>query len=285
MNTPASHAVLLMVAPNGAHLDKARVPGLPITPEELAGEAAACLREGAAAMHLHVRDAHGRHSLDPAHYEAALKSIRARVGERMLLQITTEAGGAYDWRAQMAVARALKPRGVSVALREFLPEGANEEREREVAAFFRWLARERLAPQLILHAPAEVARLAELRARGIVPWRNPLLLFVVGRRVGAEATETMLEEYLLAAREVPDAVWMACAFGAAQLEVLTVAATRGGHVRVGFENGDLLPGGARASSNAEMVAELRRMLARRGVRLMDAAAARILLRDIALISS
>ena len=46
----------LMIAPNGARRTTADHPALPVTAAGLAGTARACQREGATAIHLHVRD-------------------------------------------------------------------------------------------------------------------------------------------------------------------------------------------------------------------------------------
>ncbi|NBB83711.1 MAG: hypothetical protein GVY28_09935, partial [Alphaproteobacteria bacterium] len=63
---------LLMVAPNGARKTKADHPALPIGPAELAATAVACRDAGAAAIHLHVRDEAGGHSLDAGRYREAI---------------------------------------------------------------------------------------------------------------------------------------------------------------------------------------------------------------------
>ncbi len=55
--------MLLQACLNGA-LTKADHPGVPVSPEELAREAAACVAEGASSIHLHPRDSEGRESLD-----------------------------------------------------------------------------------------------------------------------------------------------------------------------------------------------------------------------------
>jgi uncharacterized protein (DUF849 family) len=82
-----------MVAPNGARKTKADHPALPIGPAELAATAAACRDAGAAAIHLHVRDEAGGHSLDAGRYREATAEVRAAIGEAMIVQITTEAVG------------------------------------------------------------------------------------------------------------------------------------------------------------------------------------------------
>ncbi len=270
--------VLIMVAPNGARLGKADAPGVPLTPGELAAEAVACRNAGAAAMHLHVRDEAGRHSLEAAHYREALAAVRAAVGQGMVLQITTEAAGCYRPDAQMQAVRQVRPEAVSIALRELLPEEADTARQREVLAFLQWMHAEGIAPQFILYEAGEVARLARLMKQGALPWARLFVLFVLGRYGGEAASADMLDGFLDAFQPLRQrAAWMACAFGARQLEVLRHVALRGGHVRVGFENGrDIAPGKA-ARGNAELVAALAKMLREEGLAPMNATHARRLM--------
>ena len=58
----------IMVAPNGARKGHAEHPNLPLTAEALATDARACQAAGAQAMHMHVRDNAGRHTLDASRY-------------------------------------------------------------------------------------------------------------------------------------------------------------------------------------------------------------------------
>src|SRR5207245_836502 len=52
-------------------------PAVPISPEELAGDARAVREAGAFAVHVHPRDARGAGTLAAAHCEAAIAAIRA----------------------------------------------------------------------------------------------------------------------------------------------------------------------------------------------------------------
>jgi uncharacterized protein (DUF849 family) len=87
--------IVVMSAPNGARRGKADHPALPITPSELAEEAMALVSAGVSVLHLHVRDAAGAHTLDADAYRAAIEAIRARVGDALVLQVTTEAVGRF----------------------------------------------------------------------------------------------------------------------------------------------------------------------------------------------
>ena len=85
----------LMIAPNGARRTTADHPALPVTAAGLAGTARACQREGATAIHLHVRDDTQRHSLDPDRYRDAMAAV-AEQAPQLGLQITTESAGRYQ---------------------------------------------------------------------------------------------------------------------------------------------------------------------------------------------
>jgi len=246
---------IVMVAPNGARKTKADHPALPLTPAELARDAAQCLEAGAAAIHVHVRDRDGRHTLDPEAYAAALAAIRLAVGDRLICQVTTEAVGRFTPAEQMAAVRAVRPEAVSLAPRELAP-GAGD--EAEAARFLAWLAAERVRPQFILYDRADVVRFADWRARGIVVQDRPFLLFVLGRHAGARgARPADLIPFLTAAE--PDGLletpWAVCAFGPREGACSLTAAALGGHSRVGFENNVALATGAAAPDNAALVAQ------------------------------
>ena len=49
-------STLITVAPTGAEADKAAVPALPVTLDELVGTAKECEAAGAAVIHVHIRD-------------------------------------------------------------------------------------------------------------------------------------------------------------------------------------------------------------------------------------
>jgi len=259
--------VAIAVAPNGGRRTKADHPALPMTPDELARTAAECLDAGACMIHVHVRDAEGRHLLETDAYLRAIAAIRQAVGERLVVQITSEALGIYSPEEQMAVVRAVRPEAVSLALRELAPDEASEP---AFADFLNWLRRERIAPQVILYTPEEAVRLARMRQRGLVPFESIPALYVLGRyTVGQTSRPTDLLPFLAPEMPVfPD--WMVCAFGRHEAACVTAAALLGGNVRVGFENNLELPGGTRAASNADLVGRTALVLGACGCSLADA---------------
>ena len=128
-----SHSVVVTVAPNGARRGKSDDPAIPLTPHEIGREAARCQDAGAAMIHLHVRDREGRHSIDPDLYRAAIAAVLREAGDRLLIQVTTEAVGIYTPGQQMAAMRELRPEAFSAAVRELVPD---TEAETAASAFF-----------------------------------------------------------------------------------------------------------------------------------------------------
>ena len=105
----ARDRVIIISAPNGARRTSKDHQALPITPAELADCAESLLEEGVAVLHLHVRDEELKHSLDDGRYRSAIDAIKTRVGDALILQITTEAVGMYSREHQMAGVRSLRP--------------------------------------------------------------------------------------------------------------------------------------------------------------------------------
>jgi len=267
-SAPRRNPVAIAVAPNGARRTKADHPTLPLTATELARTAAECLDAGAAMIHLHVRDSAGRHLLDARAYDEALAAIKGLIDDRLVLQITSEAVGQYSPVEQMAVVRTVRPEAVSLALRELAPDAASEP---AFAEFLAWLKREHVAPQIIVYSPEEAVRLAGLIQRGLVPWSEVPVLFVLGRYDATAAAAPADLEPFLAPGMPAFGDWMMCAFGSNEAACAVAAAQAGGSVRVGFENNLWRAPGRLALDNAAQVLVTARLLRESGVALATAA--------------
>lgn len=253
--------VAIAVAPNGGRRTKADHPAIPLTPGELARTAAECLDAGAAMIHVHVRRPDGRHLLDADAYGAPIAAIRAAVGDRLVIQITTEALGLYAPAEQIAVLKAVKPEAASLALRELAPDAAAEPAFAE--ALF-WMKRENVLPQIILYEPAEAVRLEGMIRRGLVPWPDIPVLYVLGRYTLSQTSQPADLMPFLAPEAPRFSNWSVCAFGRHEAVCVTAGALLGGHVRVGFENNLHRPDGSLAASNADLVETVATALDRLG---------------------
>jgi len=92
----------LMVAPNGARRSKADHTALPVTDAEVIETAIACHAAGADGIHVHIRDADGKHEIDAGHYRAILDQLGDAVPD-MYHQVTSESAERYSGAEQRAI--------------------------------------------------------------------------------------------------------------------------------------------------------------------------------------
>lgn len=256
---------VIMLAPKGGRRGRADHSAIPLTPAETV-EAA-----GADVVHVHLRDADGRHWLDAGAYAEIIAAI-GDVAPRLAVQVTTESVDRDGAGEQMRLLRDLRPRFASCALRELARDG-----ESEAGRFYAEMAEAGVSLQHILYDPAEVAALKRvLEAAGIA--RPPAVIFVVGLYPdGGGVTPLRLATFLEALPSgwrpgpQPGGVqWMACGFGRAESRVLAAVMALGGHARVGFENGLHIADGRLAPDNTARVLEIAALRHALGLRPDDA---------------
>jgi 3-keto-5-aminohexanoate cleavage enzyme len=251
----------IMLAPNGARKGHADHPNLPVSIDEVAREAAQCPPAGVQAIHVHVRDEQGRHSIDAERYIAATGAIRRLAGSELIVQMTTEAVGQFTPPQQIAAVRAVRPEAVSIAVTELVPDPSAEA---AAAELYKWAHQNRIAVQHIAYVPDEFDHLLDLIARGVIPGKRHSVIFPLGRYVaGQESNPAELIPFLakVVGNGGPERFdWWVCAFGAAETTSLVAAAALGGHCRIGFENSFINADGSRADNNAERIADLKKAL-------------------------
>ena len=259
--------VSIAVAPNGARKTKADHPAIPLIPSDLAQTAKRCLDAGASMIHAHVRHPDGSHLIDVDAYKAASAAIRATVGDRLVVQITTEAVGRYSAAEQRAVVRGVRPEAVSMAFRELVPDASEE---RAFSELLGWMKSESVAPQIILYDVDDAVRLADFRKRGLLPFDRLSVLFVLGRyTAGQTSSPSDLLKFIDSSAPAFEH-WSTCAFGPREIACVTASALLGGHIRVGFENNESLPNGERANSNEALVAAAHKAVTAVGLRVATA---------------
>ncbi len=245
-----------MVATNGARRGQADHPAIPLTDDALIDTVLACEARGAQGVHLHIRDNKGMHLLDASHYRALLNRLEVLVPQ-MYLQVTSESAGLYEAAEQQAMVRELKPKFVSVALREMVRSTDDWPRATE---FYTWAANNDVEIQHILYAPEELQSFLDAIEAGRIPGSHHLLLFVLGSYDGSKKSEpaqvAVFSQMLATAAARISFDWMLCAFGKEETDCLLEAIRLGGKARIGFENSFHNADGTVAKDNAERVAEL-----------------------------
>ena len=93
MSDVPSEALLVTVAPTGAETAKADCPQLPTTLEELVAAARECEAAGAAMIHVHIRDAEHRPTLDQGRLKDTVAALREATD--LVVQLST-GGSVHD---------------------------------------------------------------------------------------------------------------------------------------------------------------------------------------------
>ncbi|MCW6511187.1 BKACE family enzyme [Lichenifustis flavocetrariae] len=250
----ATRPVLIMVAPTGARRMPRDHAALPITLDAIAETAADCFAAGAGAIHAHVRDAAGAHLLDVAAYRAQLARIAVAAPD-IVVQVTTEAVGRYSPADQAALLTELRPRFVSVAIREFFADA-----EAPAAAALLAAQASGVACQYIVYDDRDLVWFSDLVARGLLPGTRHRIIVVMGRYTEGQNSDIAEFAARLATMDrlglTDTTVWTVCAFGQGETAVLEAAMAAGGHMRVGFENSLLHADGRVAADNRERVAAI-----------------------------
>jgi uncharacterized protein (DUF849 family) len=229
---------------NGA-LTPREHPGVPVTPEALARDAAACRRVGAESLHFHPRDAKGGETLAAAPVAAALHAVRAAV-PGMPIGISTGTWIAPGGNARLAPMRAW------TTLPDFVSVNVHEPEAEAIVGLMqaRGIAIE-----------AGIATTAA--ARRFVDSRMPRYSMRVLVEITADDPVTAVAEAeaILGILEPagPPPVLLH-GEGPSVWPMVRMAARRGLATRVGLEDGHEMPEGAVAASNAALVAAAMRLL-------------------------
>jgi len=269
-----------------------QTPHLPITPEHIANECLAAAGEGAAAVHIHVRDpATGKPSNDVGHYREVMERIRKR-DTKLIINLTTGPGGRFVPSADDP-----KVYGPGTTLKPPL------ERVRHVVELKPDICSLDLntmnsGADVVINTPTNVRKMAKaMKDAGVMPelevfdsgdmnlardmfadgsLDGPGLYTIV---MGVKYGFASIPETLFYARSLlpPGAIWSAFGIGRAEFPMLAQTWLLGGNVRVGLEDNIYLSKGVLAKSNADLVAKARRILDDLGASVATASEARAML--------
>jgi uncharacterized protein (DUF849 family) len=300
---PPTRPVIVTCAVTGAIHTPSMSPSLPITPAQIADEAIGAARAGAAIVHLHARDpVDGRPTGDLAVFREFLPVIRAACD--VVINITTGGGQNMSVDERIAGALACRPEMCSLNMgsmnfglypmlekptrfeheweRPYL-EGSRSHIFRNTFADIERIL-ERLGKQgtrfeFECYDVGHLYTLAHVVDRGLVA--PPLFvqcIFGILGGIGAEV-ENLLHMRAVAQRLFGDDLeWSVLAAGRQQMRLATVGALCGSNVRVGLEDSLYLSKGRLATSNAEQVEKITRILGEFSLDIATAADARHRLR-------
>jgi 3-keto-5-aminohexanoate cleavage enzyme len=241
---------LITVAPTGAEHAKSDVPNLPVTLDELVAEAVACEAAGAAMIHVHIRGADTKPTLDLGRLKDTVAALRERTN--LVVQLST--GGAVT-----------DPEEDRLRVLEAMPDSASctmgtvnfgddvfMNRWEFVVELHKRMRERGIVPEYEIFDVGQLASLRRLLDEHGLPAGGKVHVdFVMGVPGGMPGdTETLVA----ALRALPQgASFSATGIGRTSVPVLLAALSAGGHLRVGMEDTVSFARGQRVRDNAQLV--------------------------------
>jgi 3-keto-5-aminohexanoate cleavage enzyme len=246
---PATDEVVLTAAIVGAELTRKDTPYLPLSPQEVADEAARCREAGAAIIHLHVRDASGQNTQSSERFAQVIEAIRRKCD--CIIQPSTggavgmsidERAGPLSCKPEMAT---LNCGTINFGDDVFLNSRPDI---RRLASKIRAAG---VMPELECYEIGHVEEALALEAEGAIA--KPLhFQFVLGVKGAIPAREDVVD--LMRSLLPGDATWAVAAVGRWQKPMTELAMRLGGHARLGLEDNIFLSKGVLSEGSAPLVA-------------------------------
>ena len=241
--------VILTAAIVGAELTREQTPHLPISPTEVADEAARCRDAGASVLHLHVRGDDGQNTQSSERYAEVIAAIRRKCD----CVIQTSTGGAVGMSVdERAGPLACEPEMATLncGTINFGDDVFVNSRPiiRRLAAKIRAAG---AVPELECYEVGHVDEALSLAAEGAIA--PPLhFQFVLGIKGAIGARDDVL--HFMRSLVPMGATWGVAAVGRWQQPMTELAMRLGGHARVGLEDNIYLSKGVLSEGSAPLVA-------------------------------
>jgi uncharacterized protein (DUF849 family) len=249
-NNPVTDATLITVAPTGAEADKTAVPALPVTLDELVTTAKECQAAGASVVHVHIRDAQARPTLDLSRLTDTVAALRE--GTDLIVQLSTGGAVIDSFGDRLAVLDAAPDAcSLTCGTVNFGDEVFSNPWP-FICDLYTRTQELGVVPEFELFDFGHIAALHRLLARQGAPHGGhvhcDLVMGVPGGMPGDAATLTQ------AVSALPDgATWSATGIGRTSLPVMFAALAAGGHLRVGMEDTISFARGRPVTGNLELV--------------------------------
>jgi 3-keto-5-aminohexanoate cleavage enzyme len=243
--------LIITAAAVGAEVTKEQQPALPVSPQELAADAAACREAGASIYHLHVRDDSGEPTMDVDRFAECLRAIRAATD--LIVQFTS-GGAVSDTEESRLAPLELRPEMATLTTGTVnFGDEVFYNPAPLVERFYRRMRQLGVLPEFEIFDSGMLAS-AERLLKKHGDGHHLHFDFVLGVPGGMPAWPDAVE---FLARHLPaGATFSATGIGRAHLDVTHAAIGLGGHVRTGLEDVRYYDPGRPARSNAELIARV-----------------------------
>jgi len=242
---------LITVAPTGAESTKEDVPHLPTTLDELVATAKACEAAGAGMVHVHIRDATHRPTLDPVRLRDTVAALR----EQTTLVVQLSSGGAvsdpYERRLRVLDA---EPDACSLTMGTVnFGDGVFMNSWPFIVELYQLSQEREVVPEFELFDLGHVTALRRLLDGYGLPYGGAVHADLVMGVPGGMPGDTSTLVTAVAALPTEVTSWSATGVGRSTLAVALAALSAGGHLRVGMEDTLTFAKGRPVRDNAQLV--------------------------------
>jgi 3-keto-5-aminohexanoate cleavage enzyme len=252
----------IVLAPTGMVPTRQMTPHVPLSPEEIAADVAACAAIGITSVHLHARGTDGSPTWEREVYARIVGLVRERTPE-VVINVSTSGRtwSELERRADcLALDGDLKPDLASLTLSSlnFLTQASVNSPE-TIHGLAQIMLDRGIVPELELFDFGMVNYVHVLARKGLLPGPVVANLFF-GNVAGMQAT---LGEVGLAVDRLPDGtIWSGAGLGDFALTAQSLSIAAGGGVRVGLEDGIWFDRGrTRLASNPMLLERVHELLA------------------------
>jgi 3-keto-5-aminohexanoate cleavage enzyme len=248
---PGAHGTLITVAPTGAELDKAEVPNLPVTLDELVATARDCERVGAAMIHVHIRGADTKPTLDPQRLKDTVAALREQTD--LVVQLSTGGAVTDPEEDRLRVLDAMPDSASCTMGTVNFGDDVFMNRWEFVVELHKRMRERGIVPEYEIFDIGQLASLRRLLDEYGPPAGGHVHVDLVMGVPGGMPGDA--ETLVAALRAIPDgATFSATGIGRTTLPVMFASLAAGGHLRVGMEDTISYARGERVQDNAQLVA-------------------------------
>lgn len=232
----------------GAEVTKENNPAVPYTVEEIAREAYLAYKEGAAIIHLHVREDDGTPTQDKQRYKICIDAIREKCPD-VIIQVSTGGATGMSDEERLEVCE-LNPEMATLdcGTCNFGGDEIFVNTETTIKNFATVMNKLNIKPEIEVFDKGMVDYAIIYNKQGFL--KSPMHFdFVLGVQMTATA-----RDLAFMVDSIPEgSTWTVAGMGKNEMPMAMMGIAMGGHVRVGFEDNVYLKKGVLAKSNGELV--------------------------------
>ena len=243
---------IITAALTGAMTPKEINENIPLTPEEIAKDAYACWKAGAAMVHIHVRNEKGYGEMLKDKFEEVIRLIRAYEDCDVIINCTT-AGEAYaSDEKRLAHVRELdniEMASYDAGSFNWMPAGVHENSPQFLEELGKICLERGIKPEYEIFDTGMMGIVDYYVNKGILKTPGQYS-FVLGVGGGMDAS---VDNLLFLKNKLPaGSTWSAFGIGKGHMPIMYAALALGGHIRVGLEDNVYFSKGVKAT-NVQLV--------------------------------